>query len=820
MVEPYTSTARPARRPVAAGGARYARALLPSLLALLISAAFLWAAPLNDRMSFSLGGVGAPLTQGFNLAETTPDGRGFRWTDGDSVLRLPAQGVGAHVLRFRASAPWPSAPGPIRTTVSLNGQPLMQIDVGEQARTYALAIPASQVRWGRNEVRFESPTFAPDEVNKSERKLGIAMFEASWASEGAPPWMVPLQVALIALAVGLLAALLAAHQAPPWAQALSAGLLLCILLAMRHSDMRFVNRWHALGFTLAACAALGLALAARRRWGAGDAGRAASLRDWASEHWRAMAGYLAVSAVMLLPLVLHFTTHIMGAAGDNWEYLWKMQWYSEALLQRHTSPTYVPQLFFPNGAELTSSEISAAQHMLYIPLTLIFGPTVSYNINLLLTFALSGFFTYLLARRLGARAGAAFVAGLIYAFSVRRFFHATGHFGISASQWAPLLLYAWEGMLTWRRTWDGWLAATAYVLATWSSMIYGVTTPLLVVGYTLVRVGPRGLLATLREVWQPLALMAALSVALILPALQPYFEAQAEGLTYQHQYAQLALHAVKPINYILPNPLHPLWGAWATSLYPPDGGEHYASPGYSVIALALAGLWLGRKQRPTLALGAMLLVFGVLSLGPDLKLGESISIPLPAKLLYELPGFSSIRTWGRMELYVMLCAGVLASVALERLAQRLRGARWHAAWAVAGALVLAESASVIPLSEVQARPVDVWLRDQPGDGSVVDLPHKVGGPTEFLTMIYADKPVSQGNGTFTPAAFREGQDIYYRFPDESSLRLMQRWQVDYLVIDHAKMAEQHADWQATLEALGLVTKVYDQGGFSVYRLAR
>jgi hypothetical protein len=238
------------------------------------------------------------------------------------------------------------------------------------------------------------------------------------------------------------------------------------------------------------------------------------------------------------------------------------------------------------------------------------------------------------------------------------------------------------------------------------------------------------------------------------------------------------------------------------------------------------------------ALSLLLLIFGVLSLGPELSITDTMQITLPAKWLYlYLPAFGNIRTWGRMTFYLMLCAGLLASVALDHLptngrrapdrakrptiVEKLRSRRGaQVGWILAGAWIMFESAAALPLSAVTPRAVDGWLRTQPGDGAVVNMPHKVGGPNEFLTLLYTGKPVSQGHGTFTPAAFREAQDIYYGFPDERALRLMQRWQVDYIVVDEAQLAQQQTDWRTALEAFPLVTRIYAENGYSVYRLRR
>ncbi|NTU81958.1 MAG: YfhO family protein [Chloroflexales bacterium] len=800
-----------------------ARVQLAAILALLLlCVAFLHSAPLNTRYDFSPGGVGAPLTRGFNLAETTADGRGFRWTDGDSSLDLPAQSEAAHTLRLRLSAPRPDSTAPVPIAISVNGQPLIAVDQGPTARHYAVLIPSTQMRLGVNAVRIESPTFQPAEVNREARALGVVVFEVGWHALGPTPWLLPAQIGAIAIALLLLALLLTRFAiALPW-RLLVLALFTAILLAMRHSDARFVYRWHAVLATLLVAALLAVALAVtwrRTRQGAllGEPARPDRGAGPTPPLLLVLAGYSLATALMLWPLLTVFTTQVPGGPGDNWEYLWKMGWFGEALVGQLVSPTFAPQLFYPGGAELTISELAPAHNLLYMPVTLLAGPVVSYNLALLVSFVLSGLFTYLLARRLGASAGAAFVAGLIYAFSVRRFFHINGHFGMMGSQWLPLLLYAWEGLLTRRRPWDAFLAGLAYVLCAWSTLIYGTIAPILIIGYTLLRIPPRAWLTTLRQIWPLLVLMAAISVALVVPAVQPYYEAQQEGLTYGHQYIQILMNAVRPEYYLLPNPFHPLWGAWASQLYRPDGGEHFASPGYTALLLGLLGLWVGRRRIEIRALALLLLGFAVLSLGPELPLAEQRSLPLPAKLLFDyLPVFGNIRTWGRMVFFVMLCLALLAAVGLSALPRRL--SRWS--WALAAALVLIESASALQFSAPQPRPVDLWLRAQPGSGGVVHLPYRDTPPQEFYTLLFSGKPVSQGHGKFLPAAYREGRNIYVRFPDESSLRLMQRWQTDYIVVEEATMDQLRPDWRATLAALPLATWVYAEGGYSVYRLTR
>lgn len=783
---------------------------------LLLSGWFLSRAPLNTHEAFSLGGIGRPTAQDFHPAETTEAGRGFRWTSGDSALHLQPQGLGAHALRLTLSAPWPETiTASVPVTITLNAQPLLAAEQSATARRYAFLVAADRVRLGDNVVRIQSPTFAPEEINRNERNLGVVVFAADWQGTGDRAWLVPVQIGVIALTTILLYLVLLAAGIPVWPRLLVVLLFVVITLAMRHSDSRFVYRWHALVVTLMTGGMLALALAFVWRRRAADAALLPA-RAWLRRHWLAFAAYVALTGVMLFPLVARFTTHIIGLPGDNYEYLWKMQWYSQALIQQHVSPVFAPQIFYPAGADLTISEVAPAHHLLGAPVTWLFGPIVSYNLVMLSTFVLTAFFTYLLAQRIGASRGAAWVAGIIFAFCLRRYFHANGHFGMMGTQWLALALYGWEGVLTRRRAWDGYVAGLGYALAAWSSLLYGATLPFFLAAYTPLRVGLRQLPGLLPS-WRPVLLTGVIAIALVLPLAQPYYEAQQQGATFKHTYAQLALHAAVPEAYFLPNPFHPLWGKWASQFYRSDAGEQYVAFGYMAMVLALAGLWLGRKRRVVQALAVLILINVIMTFGPELRLSETISVPLPARFLYEhAPVLGNIRTWARMVIYVVLCAALLASLALTALPRH-----WYKlGLGVATGLILLESISLLGLSAPQPRPVDVWVRQQPGSGAVTHMPMTVPEPREYYTLLSSDKPVNQGHGKFPPSFYREGRDIFYRFPAESALRLMQRWQTDYIIVDEAALQPIAPDWRATLTAQPLVTEVYRQGGYSVYRLQR
>ena len=73
-------------------------------------------------------------------------------------------------------------------------------------------------------------------------------------------------------------------------------------------------------------------------------------------------------------------------------------------------------------------------------LTAAFDEVVTFNLLLLISFPLAGFFAYLLAYQLTHKHLPSFFAGLLYSFSPYHWVHAYYHLSLSQFQWFPLYL--------------------------------------------------------------------------------------------------------------------------------------------------------------------------------------------------------------------------------------------------------------------------------------------------------------------------------------------------------------------------------------------
>jgi hypothetical protein len=173
--------------------------------------------------------------------------------------------------------------------------------------------------------------------------------------------VLPAQVIAIAAAAALLFLMLARAGIPLAPRLVALSLFLAIMLSMRHSDARFLYRWRALELTAGMAALLGIgAMIIRPQPGDGPL----PWRVWARRHWPALAGYAALTAAMLFPLLPRLSTAIPGGPGDALEYLWKLQLFSDYLIGRHQTPISLPWLMYPEGFELAISRLSGRRYYL------------------------------------------------------------------------------------------------------------------------------------------------------------------------------------------------------------------------------------------------------------------------------------------------------------------------------------------------------------------------------------------------------------------------------------------------------------------------
>jgi len=583
---------------------------------------------------------------------------------------------------------------------------------------------------------------------------------------------------------------------------------------------------------------------------------------WA-EHVGVVALFALLTALMTWPLVAHFGEAVLGPPGDNLEYVWKMWWFKRALLERRSSPFFVAEVFYPFGYPLALSETTLAHTVLGLPLTALWGEVVAYNAMAYLSFIWSGYAAYLLLRTLGCGPAGALIAGLVFAFCPYRLAHlGAGHLPMMGTGWIALAFWALERLIR-RPSWGrGALWGLALGLTALSSWYYALIVGPFMVLYLLLRARPARAMLWRGQLWLGLGVGSALCGLLVAPAALPLLRLYLAGeMGGGYALGYVDRWSASPVDFLYPNAMHPLWGAWLTVHYEQNVNENMLYLG--LVALSLAGIGLkamrGPEALPNHKAARALAIVGavafVLALGTTLHLGSeavrlrvpeaweyqfsramyaltgklafhkadysplraegAIPLPLPGLLLYLfVPGMSAMRVWGRFGVLTILAVAVLAGLGMDCLWGRLGALRPRARWAVAAGLalmVLVDFAAfpyAYGYTEVRAQAVDLWLAAQPPNTPLIQYPLD---KTWYGWMLYPARvhgqPIAYGYGTFAPRAYRQGIKAVQDWPSEGALETLRAWGIRYVLMGARSYGEAWPAVRGAVEALPGIREV-------------
>jgi hypothetical protein len=533
-------------------------------------------------------------------------------------------------------------------------------------------------------------------------------------------------------------------------------------------------------------------------------------------------------------------------------------WYKQSLFDLHVSPLYTDMIFYPFGYNLVSGSATLAPAILSLPLTLLWGHIVAYNLVDLLSYVLAGFGAYVLVMKLTDSRLAGMAGGIIFGFSPRLVSLLTaGHFNLLVGVvWLPYLMLCLEQMLTDAEPRWGIAAGIFCVLSVFSEWYFVPMLGLILGMFFLGRVKPwrsylqdRAFVISMVTLGGILLLSIGVAVG-ITPALWQEVARTPYSLAYV-DYISPSLDY-----FIIPYFLRTLLGRPAIS---PDAYAIGLPVYVGVLSVILAALGcLGRRDRVVrnvmwLCLGALLL-----ALGPRLRWNGSpvlIPVPLGVEKLFKagmhflatrlaftsmpsyyalhrpgtvyvpLPAFavqlfvpfmSKMRYWERFSFVLNLGLAILAGFGVACLEASLSRALFRAqkryrvtlektaAVAVVAGLAL-QSACVphhIGYSEVRPQPVDLWLAEQSDDVAIAEFPHqKEGGPGPSLyRTLFHNKRTCSGAGTFPPADHLAARPLLQEFPSQETISLLKEWSPTYVLAGAYSYGGQWAEVQEQIMA--------------------
>jgi hypothetical protein len=322
----------------------------------------------------------------------------------------------------------------------------------------------------------------------------------------------------------------------------------------------------------------------------------AGLARWGA--WHATAAYCAIAVVATWPLARGLGRSVPAAPDEPLLAMWAIAWDCEQLLGilrgdlSRVSTFFDANVFHPAPVALAYSEHFIGQALQVLPIyAATSNPILCYNLLFLSTFVLSGVGTFLFVRELTGNAGAAFLAGVLFAFAPYRLAQSS-QLQVLSAQWMPFVLYGLRRYFDAQGTRRALLAlagaAAGLVVLSLSSVHYLAFFPPFAGAYIAWEAAVRGAVARWR-VWAPAAAACALAVALTVPAAVPY-AAVRQPVSGARSRGEVLRHSADVYSYATAAAGQPVWGE-AVRAFPKPGVELF--PGFVPLLLLVAALTPG-----------------------------------------------------------------------------------------------------------------------------------------------------------------------------------------------------------------------------------
>ncbi len=526
----------------------------------------------------------------------------------------------------------------------------------------------------------------------------------------------------------------------------------------------------------------------------GSAGLLAALPLW-----------LVVTFLLQGDLVWRFGSAIWGAEGDGAFSLWNLAWTSHALV---TAPLrlFDANIFYPARDTLALSDHRFSDQLVFAPAYALSGsPIVAVNVLMTAQFVLTALATSLLAHRLFGSWRGALLAGAMVAFSPTRIPSHLVHAHLLSLFWTPLALLCFDRLLASRAWRDAWLFTVCLLGQMLASFFLGYALLIALVIWTLAW----ALLDRRPRLPATALLKAAAGMAVAAPAVwlfgRPYLRVREQYGALQPSSEFFRLTSADGLaSYFAVHPANLLYGGILSPALSGFAWEKWLFPGFLCLGLGLLALAVSFRRdhpgrRPVWMAWTLVAVFGLLSLGPEIRVG-SWAIPSPYVLLWHvLPGFTSMRVPARFGMLSAFGLALAAAGGFRWLETRLAATRRAfrgAVFAVLLAGVVLESAFHPGQPGSLPTPAQVpeeyrWLAAH-GVGALLELPSGESGehdsdiPAQQVSYMYFSvyhwRPLVNGYSGHVPTTIAEMAERVKALPSPEALAYLQAIGVRQLLV--------------------------------------
>ncbi len=513
------------------------------------------------------------------------------------------------------------------------------------------------------------------------------------------------------------------------------------------------------------------------------------------------AAILLAYGLLAFVATLPFGTQTASGLPDNADgvyFAWALGWVCRTLAT-HPAAVYDANLFSPEKESLLFGEPMLTQGLQALPLCAAGADhVVAYNVTLVTSIALAGFFGFLLAREITGRSSAAFIAGEIFALTTANY-DSTARLQIVSSHWTPLVflfLVLWVRRGRFR---DGLFTGLAFAAQSLACSYYEVYLALL-----LVLTAPMWLRLAVargygRRSWLGLGFGVVLAAALVLPV----------NLAQRDQLGRIASERLGSQSIHLGSFTQTLPTNWLYGRFMGRTTVQYDDtyfPGFLPPLLGAFGLlaWVRQLRHPLnrpstdgarllapivlMAALAFAFAFGARVLAPW---GEAAG-PL-AVFTGWVPGLAQTRVPSRFLMFTRLGLAVLVAVGAAAMLERLKqhsAMRRAAMIAVLVVLPLEHLSIPLPSWRVprSAELPDVyrWLTSQSGKPRIVEFPPNAvrlrrAESLWLHTASFHDLPMVNGFSSYYPIWYDFAYDALLDLPQANAFDALRELRVDYVV---------------------------------------
>ena len=478
-----------------------------------------------------------------------------------------------------------------------------------------------------------------------------------------------------------------------------------------------------------------------------------------------------ISAILVTyPLFFKMDTAIYGKFynTDMRGGIWNLWWGKYALFH-HLDYNYCPFQAAPFGIDLAQQPVSWIVKYTLAGFLLFVSPVFCFNMLSIVSFILTGVFSYALVYFLTQDKRTSLISAFIFTFSPYHL-NKVMEFGFfSFGNWFVLfilMLLMLREKVTSRNIFFG---ALALGLTIGFNPYYGFFAAIFTCGLFIfsslfrwkdmseVKNKWRGIFRFLPSVMAVFLGAALINAPIFMLVLKNTFSShaptkQAAAMGFVRSFDYLVSQSARPLSYLLPASTHPVFGDFTKRMfgsifYGRGSIEQTLYLGWVPLVLSYFAFrqWrykrLHRDKFPEYALSQENFMIGffifsawlafVFSMPPSLDLGI-FKIYFPSYYFYKiLPMF---RAYARFGLIVMMCVSVLAGYGLKYIFERLRTNNKRIACAAFVAIAVMFEFINIPPSRVtdlgHIPLVYRWLSRQPGDFIVAEYPMSQGAPGE------------------------------------------------------------------------------------------